>query len=485
MSQPCNGISEHPYAEATLASAKRTPSTPQTAPSPWTTSIVESTVACTEDKVFVIGGFDAYKQRLVSYTRMWDAGTHTWTRLPDAPVRVAHASAAAVPGEGSIVLFGGWDGEKCSAELWHLHPRRPDEAAAVGDVVPQPGRGGAGGGGSAANSVNARVRSLKGDDEALLQWDRLEVDPQLCARPVGRYGHAVASGVSAAASRWNTDLPQSPAAGSLEPRDEASRSAGAAVVLSDVSTLTAMEPVLYVFGGNDSISQLNDVWRLWLAPSFQQRVALWERLEFAAGVRPCPREDAVLAFDAALQRLWLYGGRTATDVLDDVWYLSLSSASSSSGSTWTPVYPLGGHFFAPSRTGLSQWFMPASAVVERGSLYVLFSNTPTSAKHRVASDRVPLYRFCLTTYQWLFLPLSEEEVASNRSSTSLQTSLRSTPQPSSFCFVASCACSRFLFWLKDVVDDEFSVSPSTPTVVHVELNVPAAKSAKRRADRSR
>ncbi|KAG5465945.1 hypothetical protein CUR178_00660 [Leishmania enriettii] len=485
MTQPCNELSEYPYAEATSASAKRTFPTPKNAPPPWAASIVESTTTCTEDRVFVIGGFDVYTQRIVSYTRIWDVGTHTWTRLPDAPVRVAHASAAAVPGEGSIVLFGGWDGEKCNAELWYLHPRRPDVAAVVADVVSQPGRGGLGGGGPTANPANARARLLKGDHEALLQWDRLEADPRVSARPVGRYGHAVASGVSAPTARWQTCLTSPSAAASVEPCDEASRSAGAGSALSDVSMPTSVEPVLYVFGGNDTNSRLNDVWRLWLTPSIQRRVAHWERLEFAPGVSPCPREDAVLAFDAARQCLWLYGGRTATDVLEDLWYLSLSSASSLGGFAWTPVHPLGGDSFSPSRRGSAPWRIPTTAVVESGSLYVLLSDTPFSAKRLFACDRVPLHRFCLTTHHWLYLPFCDDEGSLSRSSTSLRTSLRSAQQPRSFRFAASCACNRFLFWLKDLADDEISISLSMPAVVHVELNVPAPKSAKRRTDRSR
>ncbi|CAJ1038683.1 putative Kelch motif containing protein [Leishmania shawi] len=484
MTQSFNNVSEFPYAEAATGSAKRTSLIQQGALSPWTTSTVESTTVCTKDKVFAIGGFDVYKQRTVSHARMWDSGTRVWTRMPDAPFRVAHASAAAVPGEGSVVLFGGWEDEKCSAELWYLHPRRPGSTAVgVGEVSP-PGRGEAAGGDPTPAPASARGRPSKGDGEAALQWDRLEADTRVSSRPVGRHGHALASGVSSPKARWQTSPPSPPAAESLQLSDE-SLTPGAATVLSGVPTVTGVEPVLYLFGGSDTASLLNDVWRLWLAPSIQRRVAYWERLEVARGVSPCPREDAVLAFDASRQSLWLYGGRTATGILDDIWYLSLTGESSSSGLTWTPVQVLGGHPLGPTRRNLSKWCMPAAAAVEDGSLYVLFSDTSMSAKRLYSNGGVPLYRFCLTTHQWLSFSLSEEEAASSRSSNSQQALLTLAQHANSFRFVASCACNRFLFWLKESADDEAINLHSTPTVVHVELNVPATKTTKRRTDRTR
>lgn len=485
MAQPCNSLSEFPYAEAAKSPAKRNSLTNQGVPPPWTKSIMESTAVCTEDKVFVIGGMDTCTQRIVPYARVWDAVTHVWTRLPDAPVRVAHASAAALPAEGSIILFGGWDGTKCNAELWHLHPRRHDGATAGADRVSPPSLGVTGGGRPSTTPTTARGRASKGDDEAALQWDRLEADTRVSARPVGRYGHALAFGVSAPAERSQTNPPSSPAAGSLQPSDEAIGPAAAATMFSGAPTPTTLEPVLYLFGGNDTTSWLNDVWRLWLTPSIHQRVAHWERLKATPGVCPCPREDAVLAFDAARQCLWLYGGSSATGVLDDLWCLSLVAESCVGGFTWTPVYPLGGHRLAPARWNLSTKCMPATAVVEDGSLYLLFNEVPKLSKCLHTNGRESLYRFCLTTHHWLSCSLCEEEAASSRPSSSLRTLLPLAQQASSFRVVASCACNRFLFWLMDSAGDEPSDTQSKPAVVQVELNPFDTKPTKRRAERSR
>lgn len=485
MSQLYNSLSEFPYAEAAKPPAKRAPLTQQGVPPPWTTSIVESTTVCAEDKVFVIGGFDTCTQNIVPYARVWDAVTHAWTRLPDAPVRVANASAAALPAEGSIILFGGWDGTKCSAELWHLHPRRPDGVTADADVVSPPSLGVIRGGRPSTTPTSARGRSSKGDYEAALRWDRLEADARVSARPVGRYGHALAFGFSAPTERWQTSPPSPPAAGSLQPSGKAMGPAAAATMISGAQAPTSLEPVLYLFGGNDTTSRLNDLWRLWIAPSIQLRVAQWERLKATPGVCPCPREDAVLAFDTARQCLWLYGGSTATGVLDDLWCLSLVGESSETGFTWTPVYPLGGHRLAPGRWNLSTPCMPAAAVVEDGSLYVLFNEAPMSSKCLHTNDREALYRFCLTTHHWVSCPLCEEKAASSRPSSSLRTSHPLAQQASSFRVVAACACNRFLFWLKDSAGDEAFKTQSRPAVIQVELNLLDTKPTKRCTERSR
>ncbi|KAK7201611.1 Galactose oxidase, central domain containing protein [Novymonas esmeraldas] len=472
MAQPCNSLSEHAYAEASAALGKRTSPSPQGAPAPWTTSIVESTTACTEDRVFVIGGFDERTQRIVSYARVWDAATHLWARLPDTPVRVAHASAAAVPVDGSIVLFGGWDGENCNAELWHLHPYRPDTAADGAERSPA----------AVAAPASTRPRPAKGGEEVFYHWDRLEADPRVSARPVGRYGHAMATGMMAATARRVVSPPSPPAAGAVHFADDAAARPAA----SAVPAPARREPVLYVFGGNDTTSRLNDLWRLRLTPSMERRVAHWERLEVAPGVCPCPREDAALAFDSAQQCLWLFGGRTATGVLDDMWCLSLTDQSVSSGLAWTPIQPLGGHPLAPTRRDLSTGCVPGAAAVEGSCLYILFSDTQTSAKRLVSNDRVPLYCFCLTTHQWRSIPLTEEETGgTGRASSSSRGSLRPVQPFGAFRFVASCACGRFLFWLKHSAEDESTSALSTPAMVHVELNVPATKPTKRRTERNR
>ncbi|MDX2022506.1 MAG: Calx-beta domain-containing protein, partial [Deltaproteobacteria bacterium] len=90
---------------------------------------------------------------------------------------------------------------------------------------------------------------------------------------------------------------------------------------------------LIVFGGIPEAASLptNDVWVL-------NNVAgggtpSWQPLA-VAGTRPAARASAALAYDAAADRLYLFGGRSATGtVLSDVWVLN-GAASRSGTPTW-------------------------------------------------------------------------------------------------------------------------------------------------------
>jgi hypothetical protein len=112
---------------------------------------------------------------------------------------------------------------------------------------------------------------------------------------------------------------------------------------------------IIVFGGYDGVNLLDDVWAL----SLSGGTPTWSQLSVSAG--PTPRAGFVSAFDAANNRLLIFGGydgvADTTGLPGDVWALSLGASPA-----WTRIEPTGG---GPSgRIGAVGGFDPAS-----GALY--------------------------------------------------------------------------------------------------------------------
>ncbi len=84
--------------------------------------------------------------------------------------------------------------------------------------------------------------------------------------------------------------------------------------------LDASRRLLYVFGGVRMGVFLNDAWRLDL------RTNTWEKLGPGAG--PVGRADASVAYDAARDRLLVFGGTGAKGPLSDGWALTPTSTPS-------------------------------------------------------------------------------------------------------------------------------------------------------------
>ncbi|RNF23960.1 uncharacterized protein Tco025E_02664 [Trypanosoma conorhini] len=84
----------------------------------------------------------------------------------------------------------------------------------------------------------------------------------------------------------------------------------------------APSPVVYLFGGFNGKSRLNDVWRLRLGTLVDQGVAEWELVEVKEGTPPSPRDDAAVAFDLVGERLLVFGG-FASSLQSDLHVLSL------------------------------------------------------------------------------------------------------------------------------------------------------------------
>ena len=90
---------------------------------------------------------------------------------------------------------------------------------------------------------------------------------------------------------------------------------------------------IILFGGYDwgfSDSCYNDVW------AFDLVTETWEALE-PSGTPPSPRMDVALVYDAANQRMLLFGGRTLTSFHNDLWELDLTQGTE----TWTQLNPSG------------------------------------------------------------------------------------------------------------------------------------------------
>jgi hypothetical protein len=87
---------------------------------------------------------------------------------------------------------------------------------------------------------------------------------------------------------------------------------------------------LYVFGGEDSVGTLNDVWRLALDS------LAWHQIS-PSGTPPSPRCQTGAAYDSAANRALIFGGYTGGGFTDEVWALDLTPGAEH----WTKLSPGG------------------------------------------------------------------------------------------------------------------------------------------------
>ncbi len=95
---------------------------------------------------------------------------------------------------------------------------------------------------------------------------------------------------------------------------------------------TIYDPVrdrMIVFGGHDGAPR-NDVWALSLGPS-----PAWTQLA-PSGAPPSPRNDLMAIYDPTGDRLVLFGGWDGSQLLNDLWALSLASTPA-----WTQIQAVG------------------------------------------------------------------------------------------------------------------------------------------------
>ncbi len=87
---------------------------------------------------------------------------------------------------------------------------------------------------------------------------------------------------------------------------------------------------LYMFGGTDATTWLNDTWRLSMTG-----VPQWTRLHDGTGVAPARRSDHVTVFDAPRNRLIVFGGRDPVSFYNDVWAFDVAAGA------WSQLFPAG------------------------------------------------------------------------------------------------------------------------------------------------
>jgi hypothetical protein len=100
---------------------------------------------------------------------------------------------------------------------------------------------------------------------------------------------------------------------------------------------------MLVLGGNDGTVNLGDVWALSLGVS-----PTWSALA-PTGTPPSARYEPTAIYDPIRDRLVLFGGADSSDMLNDVWALSLVS-----GTAWSALVPAG----PPTRQGHTAIYDP-------------------------------------------------------------------------------------------------------------------------------
>src|SRR5262249_20846462 len=82
---------------------------------------------------------------------------------------------------------------------------------------------------------------------------------------------------------------------------------------------SARDRFLLLFGDDGQLQLFNDVWELRLGP-----VPAWRQLS-PDGTPPTARNGAMCVYDAARDRVLVFGGRTSSSTVNDLWALNLGS----------------------------------------------------------------------------------------------------------------------------------------------------------------
>ena len=208
-----------------------------------------------------------------------------------------------------LMLFGGTSGSADLSELWILRGAAVACDGAAWTRIVAPGE------------PSARKRGIAVYDAAA---DRFIVQ-----------GGCTGGCATATAETWAVDGASS---GTVAPWQALP---SAPVALRDhAAALDAGNHRLIVFGGvpESSTTPVNDVWILSNAAG--TGAPAWQSLS-TTGTRPAARSGATVQYDAAPNRLILFGGRGAGDaVLNDVWVLERANGLGGA-SSWTQLTPSG------------------------------------------------------------------------------------------------------------------------------------------------
>jgi hypothetical protein len=127
---------------------------------------------------------------------------------------------------------------------------------------------------------------------------------------------------------------------------------------------------MIVFGGATAGGLANDVWILSNADG-TGGLATWSPLAVVGSLPPA-RSNHSAIYDAAAQRMVVFGGQGSNAALSDVWMLSFSGRG---GAAWTQMAPTGA---IPAREGHSAIYNPPkiASPPERAGIMIVFSGGP-------------------------------------------------------------------------------------------------------------
>jgi len=224
----------------------------------------------------------------------------TWTKIdsPSFPSGRWGAAAALDPRSGVVYLFGGGSGVNWLNDLWAMDLGGTPTWGEIQLASSPPPRWGHT---LVLDAVNRRLVLFGGiNTQTLSDTWVLEL--------------------SGAAPTWR----QLTFSGSVPP---ARRSA--------VAAYDAIRGRMLLFGGHDGVSgSLADLWSLDLTPGAET----WTRLT-PAGTPPAAREFAGAVFHAPTDRLYLFGGESSFQTMND---LHVFEASQGAAGQWTRLTPAGG-----------------------------------------------------------------------------------------------------------------------------------------------
>jgi hypothetical protein len=284
------------------------------------------------DRALVYGGFDGVQ---TYYNDLWelDLQTLSWTQLnyPGAPIEGRAYHAAALDGSNKLVITSGhnlrasWNDVHTFNTLTHQW-----DSPTPGGVAPPADQGNpsvyAQGVvyqfGGRRTGVQGEYDTISGYRTVQQSWASFD------SAPPERYDHVAFIDVMNAASpqlyvfggthadlrlsdTWALDVVDNVWI-QLHPSTPPPARAGAACATDSAARRA------YIFGGETGTGYLKDLWAFGL-DSLQ-----WTQVSAAGG--PPKRQYSTMVMDPLMRRIWLFGGRSSSAPLNDLWYFVPDSA---------------------------------------------------------------------------------------------------------------------------------------------------------------
>jgi len=318
-------------------------------PAPPARTLAAEAYDATANGMWIFGGMNASSSAF-SDTWFLSLGVNpSWSQVfPSAPAPVGRWGHMLVsdPVAAQLVLFGG--NQPPTSDVWALSPNpTPAWTILYTSGVPGPSTPAPKWGQSAfLDGMHDRVAFFGGalaDEKPVnenwflglgsVSWTRVTPDTIPLARYLAlsaydsKRNRGLVFGGHGAVNlndTWAMNLTPSPTWSALSPAGAPppARLGGGAIY----------DPVtdkMIVFGGSNGAGDFNDVWGLSLSSPVR-----WDPV-LPSGATPQPRRSFGCAYDPSRGAMWVFGGQSGTQYLNDVWELSVGAAS------WTQVTPAG------------------------------------------------------------------------------------------------------------------------------------------------